>query len=1341
MNIQNQKKENKNGFPLWVFAGAFLLSIGFIFFSSFSEEKEHTKYKDMASRHLSLTHHIDRAIFLDEVLTMSALMVARTGDFSYENRYNQFDTELISEINLLKDAVAGQGPSTDELNNSNEMLTKVEREVFALVHQNKKKEALALISSEEYATLKKQYADGITKIKESIDDLISTEIQKLNTSSAQLETANYAAAIVLFIAWIFAFTATRKWNKERIVSESALQKAHDELENKVVERTRDLSVSALYSRSLIEASLDPLVTISTEGKITDVNKETENATGATRNELIGTDFADYFTEPEKARKGYQKVFSEGSVTDYPLTLRNRNGQTMDVLYNASVYRNQDGSVAGVFAAARDITDQKKAASELKEKEERLTLATDKNGVGIWDWNLQTQEMFWDDSMYALYHIRREDFSGTEEAWRKALHPDDLIQGDKDVEDALSGKRPFESQFRVIWPNGEVHHIKGVGKVFRNEQGVPIRMLGINVDITEQKEAEETLKKSEQGLAEAQRMAHLGSWELDLKKNILSWSEENYRIFGFENEKFDSTYEAFLETIHPDDRDFVNKAYTESVKNKTPYNIEHRLLLKDGSIKYVNERCKTFYNEKGEPIRSIGTTYDITEQKVAENELWEQEKFSQSLLRLSRALEKAQSYGETLEAARNEIKSSIGYQTVWSYLLTEDKKHFKVIAAGGPTSDLILSEEGSATLTIQGDQMLEEITKADNIVIVADAKTDPRTNKEIVEKEKIHTLINVPILLSGQHLGIVGAGTFGDEGVRVPSHSEQGYLVTLAGHMAVTFDRIRLLKEREDAEKRATRLSDLYATLSLCNQAIVHSNNKEELFTQVCRAAVDSGGFKMAWVGIGAPSTKMIIPAASYGDTTGYLANIQISIDANDPHGRGPSGTAIREGEPFWCQDFQNDPRTAPWNESGSRAGWAASAAIPIYQKGQTVGAITLYSETVNAFDEASKNLITEMATDISYALDTFADKAEKKEVESDLAEGKVQDEAIMASLGEGMIAVDKGGRVLTMNRSAEKITGRSAVDTIGMILVDAIPVVYENGDPVPKEKRPVSVVLESKVSSASETDYLVHKSGQIIPVSITTTPVILQNEMIGAVEIIRDVTSEKEIEKTREDLLALASHQLRTPLSGTKWLIETLQSGLKGPLSPEQKEYLDEIYKVNERMTTLVVDMLGVLRLESGDIQAKKDQFSTNTLLETLSETFTPVAKGKQIALRLEKDGEHTVETDPLLLRNIIESFVSNAINYSDKGDEVVVAVTATGNELIFSIKDSGIGIPKDEQARLFERFYRASNAKVFNTKGTGLGLYIAATLAKKIGAHLSFESEEGKGSTFFVHLPYSEQN
>jgi len=154
-------------------------------------------------------------------------------------------------------------------------------------------------------------------------------------------------------------------------------------------------------------------------------------------------------------------------------------------------------------------------------------------------------------------------------------------------------------------------------------------IAIVLDITKRRQAEEALAEQQAQYDEAQRIAHLGHWTLDLLNNDLVWSDENYRIFGAEPGA-ENTYQTFLKIVHPDDYAFVDRAYTESVKNHTPYDIEHRLMMQDGSIKWVNERCKTYYDDDGTPLRSIGTTLDITGRKQAEALLKKSERQMKSI---------------------------------------------------------------------------------------------------------------------------------------------------------------------------------------------------------------------------------------------------------------------------------------------------------------------------------------------------------------------------------------------------------------------------------------------------------------------------------------------------------------------------------------------------------------------------------------------------------------------------------------------------------------------------------------------------------------------------------------
>ena len=196
---------------------------------------------------------------------------------------------------------------------------------------------------------------------------------------------------------------------------------------------------------------------------------------------------------------------------------------------------------------------------------------------------------------------------------------------------------------------------------------------------------------------------------------------------------------------------------------------------------------------------------------------------------------------------------------------------------------------------------------------------------------------------------------------------------------------RDITERKAAEDNVRRLTQLYAALSQCNQAIVRCANEVELFPQICRVAVNFGGMKMAWIGMLDPTSNLVKPVASFGAGIQYLDDLEILVGANSPTGRGPTGTAIRDNQPFWCQDFQHDPATVAWHERGAKFGWGASASLPLHRNGVAIGALTLYADVANAFDETAQNLLVEMAMDISFALNNYDREIERKQTEEENA--------------------------------------------------------------------------------------------------------------------------------------------------------------------------------------------------------------------------------------------------------------------------------------------------------------------------------------------------------------------
>ncbi len=391
-----------------------------------------------------------------------------------------------------------------------------------------------------------------------------------------------------------------------------------------------------------------------------------------------------------------------------------------------------------------------------------------------------------------------------------------------------------------------------------------------------------------------------------------------------------------------------------------------------------------------------------------------------------------------------------------------------------------------------------------------------------------------------------------------------------------------------------------------------------------------------------------------------------------------------------------------------------------------------YRIDIKAGDEVGDlaRFFNEMAAKLKKSYDSLAEKAIEAAHEAENVK-KFYEAAEAAA--EQIIITDVDGKILYANKATQKITGFPVRDMIGK-------------RPSLWGKQMSSAFYAAMWKSIKDEKQTFHgeiknrrKDGREYFADLYISPIFDANNNVKFfVGIERDITREKELEKLRVDFLALASHQLCTPLSGIKWLIDTLNRTILGPVTPKQKEYLRQIYRVNERMIKLVFDMLNALRLDSSDTVAKREKLSVTDLYEETLVMMEPVAKDRGVVLRnaAPKRAGMMMETDAVMLRNIIECFVSNAIQYSSGGQEVVLDAQEDATGITLSVQDSGIGIPATEREKIFERFYRASNAKKMRPDGTGLGLYIAAMLAKRIGVAITFTSEEGRGSSFRVRVP-----
>jgi len=353
----------------------------------------------------------------------------------------------------------------------------------------------------------------------------------------------------------------------------------------------------------------------------------------------------------------------------------------------------------------------------------------------------------------------------------------------------------------------------------------------------------------------------------------------------------------------------------------------------------------------------------------------------------------------------------------------------------------------------------------------------------------------------------------------------------------------------------------------------------------------------------------------------------------------------------------------------------------------------------------------------------------------DVENAKAKDDALLESIGDGVIAVDMDGKIILMNKSAQEMLGWHPESMVGKIFHDTVAIEDEKGVAIPIEKRPTYLVLAGTTITTGPTYQYVRKDKTKFPVAIKTSPIILDRKIVGAVEVFRDITREKEIDKAKTEFVSLAAHQLRTPLTGISWIAEIFLEN--GRHTSKDKNYIKDIIFLARRLNNLVEVLLNVSRIESGRIGVKPEPVDLVEFIGDFLREYKAVGEMQKLTIIFIKHPKKlVVVTDANLLNYILQNLFGNALRYTPVGGTVEIVLEEKKNSVIFAVRDTGIGIPEKEKGSIFEKFVRASNAVLTRPDGTGLGLFIAQESVRLLGGKVWFKSKEGEGSTFYVELP-----
>ena len=904
------------------------------------------------------------------------------------------------------------------------------------------------------------------------------------------------------------------------------------------------------------------------------------------------------------------------------------------------------------------------------------------------------------------------------------------------------------------------------------------------EIKVRKQTEKALQESASRLKEAETLVKMGHWELNIPANELIWSDEIFRIFDVNPEKFSADYNSFLDRIHPDDRELVDKAYSDSIKNKTAYEITHRLLLKDGSVKHVHEKGHTEFDASGRPLRSLGTVQDITKTKETSQKIKESEKKYRKIL-------------NTIEDCYLEVDlkgNFVFFNPAFSKLLNcpddklagknyiefVDKENEQKIAEYFTQ----IFETGEPVTNATWEFMREDGTRRQceaSISLITDDSNQAMGfcgfGRDITRRKKAENA-----LIRAKEILAISENRFRDISLSMADWiwetDTNGRYVFSAGNakkMLGYTDKELLGKTPFDfmPEKEAAKIQSLFLKIIENKAPIVDLKNwniKKD-GSRVCLLTnavpiIDTHGNLTGYRGVDKDITKDLELEEklknSLQTTEKIIDNIPIGMMIIDEDKK-----IQRINKAALAITGHHSPDELIGTMCHQNICPQKKGHCPITDRGQIVDqsekkVLKKNGETVPVY----KTALPLVLGGENVIIEAFMDITSLKEAENALSESREHLRIIMNTIADPVVVYDSLGQTRYLNPAFTRVFGWSSEELLGR-KIDFVPDEEQS-----RTQQSVVKALNGENISGFET-YRKTKEGEKIAVRIGAALLVnTHGNPDGLVVNFQDITLEKkarnelnqlniELEKAIEDanrlaqeakvanqakseFLANMSHEIRTPLNGvigmTNLLVDTR-------LSREQLHYAETIQTSGEALLSVINDILDFSKIEAGKLEIETIDFDLRSLLDNLGTMMSLRTQEKNLEFicAAEPDVPALLKGDPGRLRQVLVNLVGNAIKFTQKGEISVRTFVETETEtqvvLKFCVKDTGIGIPPEKHDLLFESFTQADTSTTREFGGTGLGLTISKTLCQMMGGHIGLNSMPGKGAEFWFTACFEKQD